>query len=390
MAPLRQHLLRQILLPGILLLTSITIAQNPVYADPPTVSLMRTPDGGIQPQAVVDAGGILHLIYYKGDPEHGDIFYVTKNLKGKSDFSVPIRVNSQPGSAIAVGTIRGAQIAIGKNSQVFVVWNGSDNAPKGPGGSPMLFSRLNNSGTAFTPQRNLITWAGGIDGGSSVAADKQGHVYVTWHASMPGVDEAHGGVYLARSVNNGVTFGREEKVSPVASGQCGCCSMRAFANNSGGVAILYRSAGDNKHRDTMLLFSRNRGKTFQSSMLQNWDADTCPMSAFSFAQGDGPVVGAWETKGQVYCMPLTNGRQTPAAPAGGGSRKYPAVCTNKSGQTLLVWVEGAGWQRGGSLAWQAFDTKGAAAGEPGRTEGVPVWSLVTAIARPDGSFMIVY
>src|SRR5215216_6268880 len=30
----------------------------------PTVSLVRTPDGGIQPQAAVDVQGTLHLIYY--------------------------------------------------------------------------------------------------------------------------------------------------------------------------------------------------------------------------------------------------------------------------------------------------------------------------------------
>src|SRR5262249_43885903 len=43
------------------------------------VELLRTPDGGIQPQAVVDAKGTLHLIYFKGDKaEAGDLFYVRR------------------------------------------------------------------------------------------------------------------------------------------------------------------------------------------------------------------------------------------------------------------------------------------------------------------------
>src|SRR6266850_8153242 len=42
----------------------------------PQVTTLRTPDGGIQPQAVVDSQGVIHLIYYKGDAGDGDIFYV--------------------------------------------------------------------------------------------------------------------------------------------------------------------------------------------------------------------------------------------------------------------------------------------------------------------------
>ena len=38
------------------------------------VTLLRTPNGGIQPQAVVDAKGALHLIYFKGEAGGGDLF----------------------------------------------------------------------------------------------------------------------------------------------------------------------------------------------------------------------------------------------------------------------------------------------------------------------------
>src|SRR5437899_12914460 len=85
----------------------------------PSVALVRTPDGGIQPQAAVDAQGVVHLIYYKGDSGGGDIFYV-RQAPGQGTFSNPIQVNSQPGSAMAVGTIRGAQLAVGKNGRADV------------------------------------------------------------------------------------------------------------------------------------------------------------------------------------------------------------------------------------------------------------------------------
>src|SRR6516162_8697426 len=121
------------------------------------VHLVKTPNGGIQPQALVDSKGTLHLIYFKGDPAAGDLFYERRGAK-EARFSAPIRVNSQAGSAIAVGTIRGGRLALGKNNRVHVAWNGSGKAaPKGPGrGSPMLYSRMNDDGTAFEPQRNLM------------------------------------------------------------------------------------------------------------------------------------------------------------------------------------------------------------------------------------------
>src|SRR5262249_59407972 len=68
------------------------------------VTLLRTPDSGIQPQAVVDGRGVIHLVYFKGDPLSGDIFYVRRE-PGREGFSAPTRGNSQPGSAIPLGPL---------------------------------------------------------------------------------------------------------------------------------------------------------------------------------------------------------------------------------------------------------------------------------------------
>src|SRR6266550_7548746 len=97
------------------------VARSLGFAEP--VKLIATPDGGIQPQAAVDARGIVHLIYFKGEPGAGDIFYVRRGL-GQETFSKPIQVNSQPHTAMAMGTIRGAQLAVGRNGRVHVAWDG--------------------------------------------------------------------------------------------------------------------------------------------------------------------------------------------------------------------------------------------------------------------------
>src|SRR6516225_1780186 len=118
------------------------------------VSLVRVPNGGIQPQAVLGPDRILHLLYFAGDPKAGDLFYVKSPDYG-STWSTPLRVNSTRGSAIALGTIRGGQIAIGRNGWVHVAWNGSSsvqangpiNPEAGQRGAPMLYSRLSAGGT---------------------------------------------------------------------------------------------------------------------------------------------------------------------------------------------------------------------------------------------------
>jgi hypothetical protein len=106
------------------------------------------------------------------------------------------------------------------------------------------------------------------------------------------------------------------------------------------------------------------------------------------------VLAAWETSGQVYygrIDPVTGKLLTRVPASGeGGTRKQPALAVNKLGETLLAWSEGSGWQRGGALAWEVFSPSGQPTRERGRVaDGIPVWSLATAYARPDGGFTII-
>jgi hypothetical protein len=234
------------------------------------VTVLKTPNDGIQPQAVVDAKGTLHLIYFKGEAGAGDLFYVRRQA-GKERFSDPIRVNSQPGSAVAVGTIRGGQIALGKGGRIHVAWNGSGQV-KAARGSPMLYARLKDSGAGFEEQRNLMQGTSVLDGGGTVAADDSGNVYVAWHALKTGGvrGEDHRQVWVARSADDGKTFSRETVAWAEATGACACCSLRAFADRKGSVYLLYRSANAGVNRDIYLLTSKDKGKSFRGALLHKW------------------------------------------------------------------------------------------------------------------------
>lgn len=212
-------------------------------AQTPSVSALRCPNDGIQPQVAVDSAGKVHLIYLKGEEGNSDIFYVTSADDGKS-WSKPVRVNSDPRAAIATGTVRGAHLAIGKGNRVHVAWMGSSTAtPKAPSDStPMLYARKNDAGDGFQPERNIITTATGLDGGGSLAADDAGNVYVAWHAPIPGKKgEMNRAVWLASSKDDGRTFSPETQMNADPTGACGCCGMRLGIDSKGNLLALYRA-----------------------------------------------------------------------------------------------------------------------------------------------------
>jgi hypothetical protein len=224
------------------------------------VTRLRVPNGGIQPQAVADAKGTVHLVYFKGDKaDAGDLFYVRRDA-GKG-FSEPIRVNSRPGTACATGSVRGGQIALGKGGRPHIVWNGQGTD----------YARLNDAGTAFEEQRNLMRQTYVPDGGGTVAADDAGNVYVAWHGQQKGIQgEDKRQVWVARSTDDGATFSQEAPAWMEPTGVCPCCSTRAFADHKGGVYLMYRSATAEVNRDIYLLHSDNRGKTFREALVHKW------------------------------------------------------------------------------------------------------------------------
>ncbi len=359
------------------------------------IEILRTPDGGIQPQAVADKNGAVHLIYFKGEGKGGNIFYVRRNFSAEK-FSAPIQINSLPDSAIAIGTIRGAQIALGKNGRVHIVWNGNGEVKNSTHhGPPLWYARLDDAGNAFETQRDLITRAGGLDGGSAIAADSQDNVYAMWHGSLPENTRGEAGraVFISRSIDGGKTFFSEKAAMPKPTGACACCGMRAVADDAGNVFALYRGASEKTDRAEILLASHNHGETFEIANEHPWKIAMCPMSTAALTTTTGKSVAAWETAGRIYFatnnLKTSGVWQTVAVPSS-EKQKHPSVAANAKGEILLAWTEGTGWNKGGSLAWQLFDARGNATDEKGRAPGVPVWSLVSCGAKPDGGFLIFY
>jgi len=375
-----------------LVLAFSLVSGPPAHGGTDPVKLVRLSSGGLQPQAVVQEDGVVHLVYLKGDPRACDVIY-SRREAGQTNFLRWWMVNSQPGSAIAVGTVRGAQFALGRNNRVHVAWNGSDQTK--PGGSPMLYARMKEAGEGFEAQRNLMTASSHLDGGGSVAADKRGNVYVIWHGHPTGgpPDELHRAVFMAKSTDDGKTFSPERRINPEETGACGCCGLKAFVNEKGDLAILYRSAAASGGRDVTLLHSLDQAATFQSQIVGAWQVTTCPMSTMALGPAEGDsFLGMWETRGTVYyeAMHSFSAQEEPRTVLTGRSnQKHPVFARNARGEYLMAWTEGTAWAKGGDLAWQVLG-KGGSQIAKGRAEGVPVWGGVAAIAEPDGGFTVFY
>ena len=357
-----------------------------------TIRIERLPAGGLQPEVAVDASGTAHWVWLSGEPGAADVYY-RRVPAGPEAASPPLRVNQSPGSGIAIGTVRGARVALGRGGWVHVLWNGSATArPTAPAGSPLLYSRMQAGSPGFEPERNLLTRVGSLDGGAAVAADPGGGVFVLFHGSPLGSapGESHRRVFLSRSRDDGRTFEAERPVGG-ESGVCGCCGLAAQTAPDGTLHALFRSARDGTHREAVLLTSRDQGASFQSRLLQDWETASCPMSTTRFLPSvDSAPRVDWETRGSIQSLEIGAASLVPTAIAPGPGAKHPSVAVNRHGEILHVWTEGTGWQRGGRLAWKLTDAGGAATLESGSRPGIVPWNFAACYARPDGSFVILY
>ncbi len=360
----------------------------PATFSAPAVAVVPLADGAIQPQAVVDASDVIHVVFFSGQPAGGNLYYVKLAADGHR-LSQPVRVNSIAGSALATGSVRGAQLSLGRNGFVHVAWHGSKAAGDATSDIPMWYAR-SADGVRFDAQRSLAGRSKNLDGGS-VAADRSGRVAVVWHAMGDTPGESHRTVYIARSSDDGATFSAEAPATSAPVGACGCCGMRALFDRDGGLHVLYRLATDENRRDTAWLMIS--GTTARPPVrIHPWDIQTCPMTTYALAEASDALIAAWETAQQIYSAslnPKTGSVGAITAIPGTGTRKHPSIAVSASGERLIAWTEGTAWNRGGTSAWRLTDRNGAELGESQNAGPVPVWGLVAAVALRDGSFVII-
>ena len=351
------------------------------------VQVESLPESGIQPQVVVTAAGVVHLVYLKGDPKACDIRHATL-LVGQSEWTTPVTVNSKPRSAIAAGTIRGAQIALGKDGSLQVIWNGSADAKPGKmPQAPLLHARLLPGAKEFSPQQNLMGDTTALDGGASIAANEKGHVAIVWHAAPAGeTSEGARLVWVRYSADDGSTFSAPASLNAAQPGVCACCSLRAHLASDDTLTVLYRAATAPNARGMFLITTKTGRSTL--SQLDDWRVAMCPMSSASLMPATQSLHAAWENDGQIVTG-LMGADAAATQKIGPRNAKHPTLTQNAKGQTLITSVIGSGWSKAGRLHWDMLDAQGRVT-ESGDGDKLPVWSYFATYARPDGTFVILH
>ncbi len=354
----------------------------------PDVHVVHLPDGALVPDVMMDGTGVLHMVYGLGD----HAWYVRSADNGAT-FSAPVRVNTEGKVTLKMGE-RGPKLTLGKSGSIHVVWG--DQWSPGVKVYPR-YSRSLDGGQTFEPPRALASLFG-IDG-LTMAADREGNVVVFFHHVTPGqpleVPQAHH-LYLARSTDNGATFGAEErlKIQGMDDLACSMCMMRARITADGNVNLALRVANDNL-RDFFLLRSPKRENAFTPLRVNEdrWELTTCPMCGPELTLDPaGRMLCAFMSRHRVYWSALDEGRFTlhVATPAHENDEIYPAAFGDGKGHVLMVWQVGPmAVGRQATVKWALYGNDGSFTGKQGTIGVSTSGTKATAFVGTDGTFYIV-
>ena len=172
------------------------------------------------------------------------------------------------------------------------------------------------------------------EGLHDLTAGPDGQAFVTWLDLRNGRMEVWG----ASSPDTGRTWGPNRLVyrSPEHA-ICECCHPSAAFDADGNLAVMWRNSLGGA-RDLWLTVRPAGTADFTPARKLGqgtWNLKACPMDGGSLLpQGGGAFASVWQREGQVYFCPASG----PEVRLGPG--KQPLAAT-RSGQTLVVWQQGA-------------------------------------------------
>ncbi len=239
-----------------------TLALLATHGRSTEVVRVRVPHGGAVPEVVLDAGGVLHMTYGRGAP--GNAYYVESRDHGRT-FSRPVRLNRRT-DTVTTGGERGPKLALGKDGMIHVVWLGFYKT-----GGGVWYTRSTDGGKTFEPERCLTAVRPAWDN-ATVAADRDGNVYVLYTGQWPGLADdpespVAAPIILARSTDCGKTFAGSELVKHNYPGRaCGCCRLVARVGADGNLYVAFRG-GYHNLRDPHLLRGRKTGNDFKVTRI---------------------------------------------------------------------------------------------------------------------------
>lgn len=361
-------------------------------SEPPTVSLARVPDGGLQPRVQMDPEGQAHLVYFRPDSRSG------RTRLGQLVYRQGDPARGDWGPALTVSTDRyahgdpiyRADFAVADDGRIHAVWYQPE-----PG--EFFYARSDLARTAFEPQRRIVSeQLAGIDAGIALAVQGM-QVALVWAAGDLSREESRT-VFVRRSTDGGETFGSEQRLGDPAMGACACCSLAASLDTRGTLTVAYRSAiaGTGRHMQIVqqdLLGTEGGAVHYRAPEdLRHWDLAACPVSTNDWvASATHGELLVYEQLNRIAWLALSGETAAWVAPQIPDTRqKHPALAVDPAGRMLVAWGEGPGFVSGGQLHWQLLDSEGQPlrAGAP-ESVTIPDYSAVAVMATAAG-FTVLY
>ena len=382
------------------LLSSAALFTTSIHAGP-GVTTVKLPYGGIRPQVAIDQAGVVHIVQ-ANSKIRGDLMYV-KHTPGKNQFSDPVNVLREAKAMAA-----SFNMTVGKDGRVHVFTRPNPRYYKKAMGAEaydamfkskarffvlryMLHSRLNDDGTGFEEERNIIGKTIGFEGAGAMVADpNSAKVYAFWPGQTEPGPEMGRDMYMAVSEDEGNNWAAPRKLDIDIEGNCRCCPIQAIMDPKGNLYVVYRNSVRTSpgswDKDTFLMVSNDAGKSWSKRLVQKWEKCGCPGALYSMASGADGVYMGFSTRGTSSFAKVADKLKIHPAPNSGKSSTRPMVATNKNGDVLFCWVEVQ------DVVWQVYDRNGdALATAGGRLNGVAAkWSNAAVVATPGGDFMLYY
>ena len=294
------------------------------------------------PKIYVRASGAIYLLAPYGDGKNQNLgLFISRD--GGDHFAPPVPINPTDSSVSSHGE-NSPTLTFGKRTEVYALWE----QKKDSGESNLVVSRSLRFGNRFDPPV-LVTdkTESSSNAFSSLTVAPNGDLYVVWLDGRNPDDHQTGtsSVYLARSLDQGLTFEKNRQVYPRV---CPCCRPNVIVGSQSEIYVSWRHVFDGEIRDVVVATSYDGGKSFSDPVRvsrDNWEIAGCPHSGSSllnnedrlyvtwFSDPHDRVPGiqlSWSTdKGETFAEPIAVSRDLVDA-------NHPGLAQAEDGQLLLI------------------------------------------------------
>jgi hypothetical protein len=171
-------------------------------------NISNSPGESFDPKIAISGSNVyvVWVDYNLGNSTKSDVMLI-RSTNGGTNFASAENLSNSPGEA------SDPRIAVSERN-VYVVW---EDATSETGNSEIKFARSSDGGATFTSASNL-SFNNGISFDPRIAVSES-NVYVVWEDTTTTTAEGSSDIFLARSTNNGATFGKVQNLSnnPVES-----------------------------------------------------------------------------------------------------------------------------------------------------------------------------